>query len=228
MVKVKKLKQMIKKLGIDIDNYPDEALEFIYDNFCFYEEDFKVIPDIILQLKSGLSLIRDDENLYLKFIKHLAQKNLLSGNILEVGCGYYPALAQKLIQIPSVKSVTVMDPNLTIDKLSNLRLVKAEFTQAMDITGYDTIIGFKPCDATTSIIQAANEQSLPFSVVLCECTHFENPYMHMPLSIEKWRDYTWKIANDKLDRNSNLEESFLENEPIPNHYTLTKTYQKNQ
>ena len=46
MVKVKKLKQMIKKLGIDIDNYPDEALEFIYDNFCFYEEDFKVIPDI--------------------------------------------------------------------------------------------------------------------------------------------------------------------------------------
>ena len=218
-------KQKVKLLGINLDNYPNDAITFIYDNFCFFEQDFSITPDIILQIKSKLGIIQEENDIYIKFIDHLAQNNILHGNILEVGSGFYPTLAQKLMQIETVDNVTAMDPNLTIINDPQLKLIKADFASNTDISKYDSIIGFKPCAATLPIIQAANSQKRPFSIVLCECTHFQNPYLYMPISIEKWRDYVWNTANETLDSGAILKESFLE---FPKHYTLTKTYQKSK
>lgn len=158
--KINDLYEYLEKYGSE---YPDYLKKYLLRN---YYDDNEM--DLVAQVKAKLGVLPAQYDYFKKFEQILAKHNLIRGNILEVGSGYYPILAERLSTYPDVK-VTSVDPHLVSADSSNVTLIKGEFPFAIDVTKYDVIISSRPCLATQKIIEIANQTHKPFSILLCKC-----------------------------------------------------------
>ena len=155
--------------------YPKRAWEFIENEFYRGMKSYR-IPDILMQVYSELGLTNKGSSFYKKHLQLIRSLFPLDGNILEVGSGYIPALAN-LIANEQLKigkgTITIYEP-LLVDmtpKYPNMILNKKYFNKTVDVSQYDLIIGILPCEVTKTIIESACINKKDFYVALCGCVH---------------------------------------------------------
>lgn len=161
---------------------------------------------ILRQIYAQNNLLIDNDNEYLKFFIYLLYKKYdLSGNILEIGGGVYPVLANYINMYQrkiGAGTITVMDPRLGISKLGEIKLVKDYFYKNCDISEYDLIISQSPCIITHDVIDSAIDNGKEFFVTLCKCLIDKYPYMLDFYSDDYGFDSIQdKILNEKRERN---------------------------
>ena len=155
------------------------------------------------------------DDFYLQHINTIKENFDISGNILEVGAGYYPSFGKKMaleqLKINS-GTITLYDEYLAIDKplTKNMRLVKDSFSSQTDIKSYDLIVGIMPCEATRIMIQRACEERKDFYIALCSCVNDpvlldQDPYLrykprevYLQLIIRMAQEYLDKYDNGTL------------------------------
>lgn len=189
--------------------YPPLAIDAILRDF---DTDAKY--DILMQVKSKLNLLKEEEDIYQGFINHLKEEELARGNILEVGSGFYPILAERLSKIKGTR-VTAIDPNLVTTHIPGLKLIRRKFPDAVNVENYDSVVAMMPCDATISIIRESNKRHIPFSIMLCQCTHFPHPALFEPIYYEKWENYVFEC----IER-TRQSDSILSEKQLPDSYQL--------
>lgn len=132
----------------------------------------------LLQLLSKYDVIKNEKDFYKVFAETLKKYNLLNGNCCEVAAGEYPRLSE--IIYPTVEekhsNLTIYEPTLTIKKLGNAKLVKEKFTFETDISGYDTLFGMFPCEATIPLIEKSITADKNLLVAFCDCDHSTEKY----------------------------------------------------
>lgn len=187
--------------------YKKEHIDFVMQNIgrCVPEQ---TGPDVVMQVMSALDLFRPDKDVYLGvlgLIKHIFD---LKSDILEIGGGYYPALAKKIDEEQTRLqggSITTYDPRLAVASLGHIKLHKAEFdNQSLD--HYDLVVSIMPCKITSLIIERCNAYKKPFLIALCNCPPFPIPNIEASNKIAKeWHELLYYQAKSTLDGGAKLE-----------------------
>lgn len=198
--------------------YSEYALDTIINNFYTDSP-----ADIIVQIKSKLGLIDKEHDVYEGFIEHLKEHELLHGRILEVGCGFYPTMAEKIRDYDFDVNLTCVDPRLVTTDLPGLKLIKGTFPEdTRGLNKYDAIISLLPCEATIPIIEESRVYSKPYSIALCMCTHFDDPFIHYPVTYDNWERYVRKQSHKET--NAKIEEGYFKEQYNVPFLLLTKKY----
>lgn len=101
----------LKKYGKYYKEIPG-AYEYIKQQF-FVDISYGKPNDIIRSIIEELGLNRFLENDYYKnFIEYMKSETGIDKNLLEVGCGILPSLANKISKEQTCGSVTAMDPKV--------------------------------------------------------------------------------------------------------------------
>ena len=191
------------------EHYDDDMVRFTMDNIEGYLEGGTEI-DLLSQVayaigeKSKHPMITYD-----RFIDYLKEHNGLDQDFLEVSCGMYPVLADKIDQYQTSigkGSITGMDPLLITTSLGNIRLNREIFNINTDISKYSLVTGFYPCDPTLDIITKANKEDKDFTLALCGCTHYSNPYQfYLNPSYDGWLNYLYNCALETVPSDRKIE-----------------------
>lgn len=204
----KKLEEYLKEYG---HGYDSKALAFIRDNFLRYYHDFEHI-DILSQIYSHISVLSDDRDVYKKFMNFINEKYGLNQDILEVGSGFFPILAEKIDtyqQSINKGSITAIDPLLIPTSLGNVKLYKSSFSSNMSLKNYTLVTSMYPCESTVRIIESANAQDKDFSLLTCGCTHFPDYELYYGgySTVEDWQNYLYRLAKktSKSDRTIDID-----------------------
>ncbi len=153
----------------------NDRLKYIEDTFGK-----KNALSILRQIYASVGALNESENEYLNVFNFLQKHYNLNGNILEIGGGYYPALASYIDKYQrkiGCGTITVIDPELGVSKLGSIKLYKEIFNKQDDISSYDLIISQAPCLMLDEITQAAIQKNKEFFVTLCKCVIDKYPYM---------------------------------------------------
>lgn len=165
-------------------------------------------PDIVMQVMSALNLLRPDKDVYLavlELIKHIFD---LKSDILEIGGGYYPALAKKIDEEQTRLqggSITTYDPRLAVASLGHIKLHKEEFDK-QSLNPYDLVVSVMPCKTTPLVIERCNRYKKPFLIVLCNCPPYPVPNKEASKKIAKeWHEFLLFQAKSTLEEGAKLE-----------------------
>lgn len=176
----------------------DFLMDFIFLNKCFCKCS---MPDIVVQLFSLFEIFNDGCDIYLEFTKILEQYDFLKGDVLEIGGGVFPRLAQ--IITPKIKinggTLTVYDPRLGCSTTKDASFHRQIFTLDTDVSKFSTIIGMFPCEATTTIVEQTLNYDKNLLVACCDCDHSSTKYPRYNFG-EYWADdYCAMLKDDYGD-----------------------------
>ncbi len=167
---LQKLKELLAKYG---EYYKADPMiyDYVRQNFLIDLESGKPLDAnraIFEELGLNNKLQKD---YYKNFIKYMKKEMGIDKNLLEVGCGILPALANRISKEQSSGSVTVMDPKVIESYEGNIEIIKKEFTIDTDVSKYDLIYGFYPCEATLTMIKSSFKNDKDLFLELCGCSH---------------------------------------------------------
>lgn len=208
-VERKKIELELQKYLLKYGNlYNEAALKFIKDNF-FYLMNIPHSPDILLQIYSEIGVYKGENDIYNAHLNNIKKHFDISGNILEVAGGMFPAfgnlLAKEQLKLNS-GTVTVMDPELIINspRYSNMKLVKSKFESISNLDNFDLVVGIYPCEATENIIIKSCESRKNFYLAMCGCVHF-SLYNGMVYGYTKkaYQKYIIDLTNKFLEKYDN-------------------------
>lgn len=153
------------------DSFSQKSLDFLICNLgvSSYKD-----TSLLEAIYSYLELIPYSKDRYRWFANFISDVYGTDGNILEVGCGIFPALAFYLDELQRRRgkgTITAYDPYLFKGQLGNVKAVRKKFDEKESLKNYDLIIGMKPCNATSMIIRRANDAIKPFAIIQCDCSH---------------------------------------------------------
>ena len=170
------------------------SFEFLESFSTFYldllkEDDRHSIPCSNTQLLSKYGILKEEFDIYLRVYNLLESKGFIKGDILEVGCGVYPRLAEIITERHKEKdySLTLYDVCDTINIGKGIKLVKNEFTKSTNIDRYDTLVGIHPCEASIDLTLRAIEENKNLILAFCSCNH-------ETVEFPKWYDGNWSIS----------------------------------
>ena len=162
-----------------------EYIEKNIDNYDIYEQSFlnnlklehvnrykKNMPDVFRQILEEIGYYDDclEKSGYEAFINLIEDVHGINKRITEVGGGVVPTLGHKISLRQNTGSITIYDPRLTNYHEENDKFVlkKEKFYRDTNVKNTDLLIGFMPCEATQSIIEAATDHNIDFMIALCE------------------------------------------------------------
>lgn len=131
----------------------------------------KMIPDLAREVYDKLNILEDEQNIYLGFIDILEKEfNYKERNIVEVGGGIFPSLANRIAREQTIGKIKVYDPRLSKyeNNKEKLTLVREKFYSDTPLGNANLLIGFMPCEATYNIIDSATRNNVDFMIALCE------------------------------------------------------------
>lgn len=170
------------------------SLEFFNIFSKFYLDIFNDIEKEAIfcnysQILSKYNIIKEEFDIYLRVYNLLESKGFIKGDILEVGCGVYPRLAEIITERHKEKdySLTLYDVCNTINIGKGIKLVKNEFTKSTNIDEYDTLVGIHPCEASIDLTLRAIEENKNLILAFCSCNH-------ETVEFPKWYDGNWSIS----------------------------------
>jgi len=155
--------------------------------------------DTINQIYCYLNIVDDNINAYKGFINILKNNFDLNKNILEIGAGNIPILIKYLEE--EKINVDIVEPNIIFDNIIKGKIIKEKFTEKTNISNYDLIIGYNPCQATESIIKNAIKHNKDFCIALCGCCFLPDIYTERtPIEWHKYLlDVAKKLSKDKYE-----------------------------
>lgn len=164
---------IFSKFYLDIFNeFEKEAI------FCNYS-----------QILSKYNIIKEEFDIYLKVYNLLESKGFIKGDILEVGCGIYPRLAEIITKRHKEKdySLTLYDICNIFNISKDITIVRDKFTRSTNINRYDTLVGIHPCEASIDLTLKGIEENKNLIVAFCGCNH-------ETVEFPKWYDSYWSIS----------------------------------
>ena len=200
----RKFLEFLKKYG---HLYPNEALEFIKDNFSKGLTDV-CQADLLMQINQELGVTFPIPSFYEAHANKLMEHFDVGCHITDVASGMVPAFAN-LIAARQLKigkgTITLYDPELltTEPKYRNMILHKEEFTTSTDVSSSNLLVGILPCGATEDIIESACTNHKDFYVAMCGCTHFKYISPFMIVSPELYQDHVIRLAEKLLEQYDN-------------------------
>lgn len=200
--------------------YPEGAVDFIKKNFLsekFFLEDIDIMSQVY-QLTGTYEMFPC--NPYLNYLREMKKSFDLDRDLLEVGSGFYPAMAKIISDIQTKGSITAMDYDSVISELGKIRILKKYFTVDTDVSQYEMLYGIMPCEATIPMIYSANKNDKDLFIGLCGCTHFENPGSMPFITSQMWFDYVESIVKKTLPKDRKYE-MYSKNDI---YYPMIKTY----
>lgn len=163
------------------DLYPD-----------YVQEDFKskiyngytLNNDIINQIYCYTKCINIEKTDYYHFFQYLRKNHFLNGKILEVGCGAIPVLANLIYEHKF--NITALDKNIVVKDFDFNLLIK-KIDDSFNFKKYTTIVAFRPCMATETIIRNCLKHNISFCIYLCNCALYpqESDY---PFNENNWNN----------------------------------------
>ena len=151
------------------DSYSPEEYEYIIKSINL-EIGNAHAYNLLRQIYDKIGIHDPKSNMYESFLGLLDEHFGLERDIIEIGGGVIPSLAQKIALRQQTGTITVYDPRLItgIDNPDNLILKKEKFHQDTPVGSATMIIGFKPCEAINLLIETACRHQIDFMVALCE------------------------------------------------------------
>lgn len=189
--------------------YKKRTQEYIKEKFL--GEEFKAgnYIDIMSQIYEEIGLLsKYKRDLYSEYLNYMKKNFDINRNLLDVGCGHFPAFTKKVAASQSDGSVKGIDHHLITTDIDGITLECGTFNRSYNVTGIDMIYGLEPCEATIDMIRVANKNNLDLCLALCGDIHFplwisgidQNDYLH-------WLAYLLTIMESTLpeDRGYELE-----------------------
>lgn len=178
------------------DLYPPQLQKEIDDNLLL---GFTNNEDTINQIYCYLDLVEENINPYLGFLNHLESFfDIKKKKILEVGSGSIPVLSH-LIENKYNITIDIQDPVSILANHNHGNIFKEKFDENTNISNYDLIIGYNPCEASESIIKNAIKNKKDFCIALCGCCHL--PKFYKEKNSNKWHKYLIKTAKELSNDN---------------------------
>lgn len=213
----KKFYEYMQKYGA---LYPVDTRDYIIEHLFDDNFDKNIYVDVMSQVYETIGVFDVvHDTVYENFYNLLKDNYNLDRNLLEVGCGYFPSFANKVSENQKKGSITVMDPDVIVQKLGKLKIIKSRFNKDTDVSKYELIYGLFPCDATIDMIRSANEFDKDLCIELCGCVHTSDPLM---ISYDSWLYRVEHILKSTIP--DNREFTMEEKDNLP--YPLIKTYRK--
>lgn len=215
----KNLEEYFKRYG---EFYPCEIIEFIKSSFLgrAFREDIWI--DVMSQVYGATGVFDLVDNIYDMNIQEIKSDYSIDQDILEVGCGFYPAMGIKLSNMQKSGSITVMDPDVIPTSSGKITIYKEMFTKDTDVSKYQLIMGVMPCEGVIPMIESANKNELDLYIQLCGCTHFENMSPFFTPTLSSWYGYISKVMEDTIPDNRHYEMTL----PDWSAYPVIKTKRK--
>lgn len=164
------------------DLYNIGELMLLFHNFLSDEilnKKYITITEIAALL-SKFGIINEENDIYFKFYKLLESLGFIKGNILEVGSGPYPRLAEVIRDNHKTSdyNLTIYEKRdvFSIDK--KIKIVKDKFTASTDIESIDTIFGLYPCEASIDMTLKGIKENKNLLIAFCNCDHSTEKYPH--------------------------------------------------
>lgn len=149
------------------------------------------------QIYCHLNLIKKQDSAYYKFLKIvMSYFNLHKLNIIEMSCGTIPVLAN--IASKYSKHVDAVNYKVLYNKYHKIKVFKANLNNNFDLSNYDLIIAFRPCNPTENIIDMCFKYNKNFVIYLCPC--ILQPKFHTVefTTLQQWHNYIFeKIKSNK-------------------------------
>lgn len=184
--------------------YDSKALEYIKTHFL--ADDYtNHVTDIMHQVYSAIGLYDYIDNFYDQCIEEMAKTYNMDGNLLDVGCGFYPALAERIDRLQTNGSITAIDIEVFPISIGNVKIRRECFTRHTDIKGFSLVYGIMPCEATVPIIQNACENDVDFYINLCGCSHGVSYPVYPLLALNMWYSHIEDLVSDLLPENRKYE-----------------------
>ncbi len=108
-------------------------------------------------------------NIYSSFLEEMEKRFDINRQLLEVGCGHYPAFAEKLAKKQKYGSIDAVDPLVVTDNIDGVNVKSEKLTMRYDISRYDMIYAIMPCEATFDMIKLANLYDKDLFFLACSC-----------------------------------------------------------
>lgn len=113
---------------------------------------------------SCLDLLPRKDDIYKEYASYISDRYSLDQDILEIGCGCFPALARQLDKIQSSKgTITAYDPFLCVFKQGGVRLVNKAFDVVDKLDDYSLVIAIHPPRNIVPLVCDINERGIDFS-----------------------------------------------------------------
>lgn len=170
MIRTKKDVEFNDFVRIYGEKYKPEHLEII--KLAYNIRRNKSMSDnyaLINEVFSYLDIIKPDKNYYIAFLEYLKEYYDINRNLLEVGSGHFPELARRIHLEQKSGSITCYDPDSIIDLFREIIIYQKRFDFSIDVTKYDMLYGFDPCEATKVLIEKANRADKDLVLKFCGC-----------------------------------------------------------
>jgi len=211
----------LQKYGESYDKVcvPDiEYLEMNLSTFIeTYYEDVYNQPrkgeNAFFQIFSAIGALPNEINPYYQMMKEIEKNFGLDRDIIEIGCGMFPALSYEIAkrqQEIGKGTITAFDEQLITKTLDGITLINKNFTLITPISKNALIVGRKPCHGTETMIKAATSNKLEMYLQLCYCyEHRPNNYTQYPniTHEERVEKYFEEIISNTLSPEFEVEKS---------------------
>lgn len=162
-----KLADFMFKYG---DKYDEDTRDKI---FSYYLSD----SDLFSNTDSDLNQVYEatgifdlfSRNIYSSFLEEMQKRFDINRHLLEVGCGKYPAFAEKLAKKQKYGSIDAIDPDVVTKNIEGVNIRKEKFNRGYDISNYDMLYAIMPCEATFDMISLANLYDKDLFFLACSC-----------------------------------------------------------
>ena len=123
--------------------------------------------------------------------------NLPNKKVLEVACGYIPILSS-IIKKKYGCDIKAINNKILLHNYNGVNTEEFDLFKPYNLSEFDLIIGFRPCDITESIILECFKYKKDFVFYLCPCIieplNKEN-YVRNEWTYKKWTDYIFNLVN---------------------------------
>lgn len=145
---------------------------------------------IIMQIYCYLNLVNIKKTEYYLFYKYIKKNKFLSTNTLDACCGEIPIISSILNS--KKYSITAVDKNIVVKDFS-FPIKELKINDSFPFENYKSVVAFRPCVATETIIRNCLKKKVPFCICLCTCSIFPQEkytfFKEEDWTNEKWLTY---------------------------------------
>ncbi|MBR3199523.1 MAG: hypothetical protein IKG27_05880 [Bacilli bacterium] len=127
--------------------------------------------------------------------------DLNNKKILEVACGYIPILSSIIKEKYSCE-IKAINNKILFHHYKGVETEERDLFKSYDLSGFDLIIGFRPCEITETIILECFKYKKNFAFYLCPCVIEplnKSDYVKETWTYEKWHNYIINLITSNIN-----------------------------
>lgn len=179
MKRRQKLENYIKRTPELREKDREDSL-FALDDLYESGFDSRYIPSYVYAVYDASGILPPGTNRYDQFVDLLSETMNIECNILEVGGGTIPCVAERIAKMQiHGGTIAVYDEKLLFNssQISNLKLYTKNFNCMTNIKSINMLVGVLPCQAMDLMVNRALKENKELFIQMCNCVH---PVINFP------------------------------------------------